>query len=366
MSAKLIPHFCVWERGLQLPFVFWATIFGIAGAVIGSFLNMAIWRLPRRKPTEGVLWVLSHPSRSYCPNCKNALSVLDNVPLVSFLALGARCRQCKVPIAWRYFWVELATAACFVAIAYHFGATADAIAYCLFFAALLAALFIDLEHFIIPDELNTFALVVGIGRDLWGVVQHDPAHALLWGWLPRSILGAMICAGVFVFIQILGFALFRKEAMGDGDVKLARAIGAMLPLSLALVSFLLAIAVGAVIGGAMVGLAAMQSRGEPQPGVVEEEVPGEEGQPISLGEIALRGICYIGFVDLVIGLAATLRIPAAVKMMTPLAEESVSEEDDFEPGPTHIPFGPYMVVGAFLSVFVGGGLIRWYIAWTGL
>jgi leader peptidase (prepilin peptidase)/N-methyltransferase len=383
------------EQHLPLPIGFWAVFFGIAGAVVGSFLNMAIWRLPRRKPAEGVFWTLNNPRRSYCPNCQKPLSALDNVPLVSFLALRAKCRQCRAPIAWRYFWVEALTAGCFLAILFHFGATAEAVAYCLFFASLLAALFIDIEHFIIPDELNTFALLIGIAFDVWATSRHLPGHSLLWGWLPHSVFGAVVCAGVFVFIQLLGFVLFRKEAMGDGDVKLARAIGAMLPLSQALVSFLLAIAVGAVLGGLMLGIASAQEAaaarktkeeaerkvGESagttsgtedqaiiveKPIVVEELEEPSDGDDVSLGEIAVRGMFYLAFVDLVVGLAAALRIPAAVKMMEPLAEEGLSEEEDFHPGPTHIPFGPYMVVGAFLSVFVGDSLIRWYVAWTGL
>ena len=353
------------EQRLPLPIGFWAVIFGVSGAVVGSFLNMAIWRLARRKPTEGVFWTLNNPRRSYCPNCRKPLSVLDNIPLISFLALGAKCRQCREPIAWRYFWVELLTAGCFLSLLLHFGATLEAVAYCLFFSALLAALFIDLEKFIIPDELNTFALLVGVAFDIWAVATHLPGHALLWGWLPRSIFGAIICAGVFVFIQLLGFVLFRKEAMGDGDVKLARAIGAMLPLSQALVSFLLAIAVGAVLGGLLLAITSARGRGGPVPEEEQVDDAADEGEPISLGEIAIRGVFYLAFIDLLVGLGAALRIPAAVKMMEPLAEES-GEEDDFHPGPTHIPFGPYMVVGAFLAVFFAELLIRWYLAWTGL
>jgi leader peptidase (prepilin peptidase)/N-methyltransferase len=350
-----------------LPLAYWAVIFGCGGAIIGSFLNMAIWRLPRRKPTESVLWTLNHPSRSYCPKCDKPLSVLDNIPLISFLALRAKCRQCKAPIPWRYFWVEIVTAGCFLAILLHFGATLLAVAYCLFFSALLAALFIDLELFLIPDELNTFALVIGLVYDGWAIANHLPGHELVWGWLPRSILCAVVCAGVFVFIQLLGAALFRKEAMGDGDVKLARAIGAMLPLSQALVSFLLAIGVGAVVGGLLLAVDSTRSRAQsPDSADTEEPDEPEDEHPVSIGDIAMRGALYMGFVDLLLSLGATLRIPAAVKMMAPLAEESIDAEDDFHPGPTHIPFGPYMVVGAFLAVFVGDSIIRWYIAWSGL
>lgn len=360
------PNTLFTELRVVLPLGFWAVIFGFGGAIIGSFLNMAIWRLPRRKPTEGVLWTLNHPSRSYCPKCERPLSVIDNIPLVSFLALRAKCRQCRAPIPWRYFWVELVTAACFLAILFHFGPTLLAVAYCLFFAALLAALFIDLELFLIPDELNTFALAIGLAYDGWAIANHLPGHDLARGWLPRSILGAVVCAGVFVFIQLLGAALFRKEAMGDGDVKLARAIGAMLPLSQALVSFLLAIGVGAAAGGLLLGVEAMRSRGDSTAAEEDESEEPIDEEPVSIGDIAMRGALYMGFVDLFLGLAASLRIPAAVKMMAPLAEESIEAEDDFHPGPTHIPFGPYMVVGAFLAVFIADSLIRWYLSWSGL
>src|SRR5205085_2080580 len=148
------------------------------------------------------------------------LAAWENIPLVSFLALRARCRTCKGAISWRYFCVELLTGVVFLVLVRHFGPTVQALAYCLFAAALIAAFFIDTAHFIIPDEINTFALLVGISFDLWGVFTKLPGHELIAGWLPRSIVGAMICAGVFVFIQLLGLVLFRKDAMGDGDVKL--------------------------------------------------------------------------------------------------------------------------------------------------
>lgn len=341
----------------------------LLGAIIGSFLNMVIWRLPRRGRV-GVLQALSQPSRSYCPNCKHSLSVLENIPLVSFLALRARCRSCKQPIPWRYFWVELASGSLFLALFVRFGASIDVVAYWLFFAALVAALFIDLDLFIIPDELNTFALFVGVGRDVLGIAQHDPNHALVAGWLPRSILGAVVCAAIFVFIQLLGYALFRKEAMGDGDVKLARAIGAMMPLSQALVSFLLAIAAGAVIGGGLMAYHALATRGGAPDATAEEELEDEGPlafEPGALSDIAARGACYVLFLDLLIGLAARLRVPAAVRMMGGLAEDGADEEeDDFVAGPTHIPFGPYMVVGAVLAVFAGDPLVQMYLHWAGL
>ncbi|MCC6727817.1 MAG: prepilin peptidase [Chthonomonadales bacterium] len=341
-----------------VPDLFWAVLAGVFGAVIGSFLNVVVWRLPRGQS-------LMDPPRSYCPRCKHVLGAAENIPLLSFLAQGGRCRACREPIPWRYFWVELACAALFVAITERFGPTLDTVAYCAFGALLLAALFIDLELYVIPDELNTLALLVGVSRDVWGAAAGEPNHALLWGWLPRSVLGAMVCASVFVAIQVLGRALFHKDAMGDGDVKLARAIGAMMPLRLALVSFLLAIGVGAVLGGALVLLQAIRRPAAAETGA--RDAQDEEPEATPLAEILRYGLYYVAFVDLLIAAAARVGVaPARRAAARWAAEAPPDEEDDFVPGPTHIPFGPYMVVGAFLALFVGDRLIAWYLAWAGL
>src|SRR5258707_14733865 len=92
----------------------------------------------------------------------------------------------------------------------HFGPTVEIIAYCIFSAALIASLFTVLATFLIPDELNTVALLTGIGLDVYGIATKLPGHYLVWGFLPRSILGAIICAGVFVLIQIMGIVLKTK------------------------------------------------------------------------------------------------------------------------------------------------------------
>lgn len=285
--------------------------------------------------------------------------------MISFLALGARCSNCRTPISWRYFVVELLTALTFVSMELRFGASVQTVAYCLFAAALIASLFIDLELFIIPDELNTFALAVGIAFDLWARSAHVPGHDLVGGWLPRSVLGAVVCAGVFVGIQVLGAALFRKDAMGDGDVKLGRAIGAMLPLSVALVSFLFAVGAGAVLGGlAMVVRSVRDGRPEPAAGADDAgEMDALPGTPMR--EVLLHGVMYMAFCDLAIALAARCGV-APAKRFVARYSEPVEEIDDFVPGPTHIPFGPYMVVGAAAAIFAGERFIAWYLAWAHL
>jgi leader peptidase (prepilin peptidase)/N-methyltransferase len=336
----------------------WQVIAFAVGAVAGSFLNVVIWRVPRG---ESVVTPGSH-----CPHCNRPLVWWENIPLVSFLALRARCRTCGGRIRWRYFWVELATALVFVGMIRLFGATADGIAYCLFACALIAALGIDLEHYIIPDGVNTFALAVGIGRDVWGLAAGEPAHALIWG-LPRSVVGAVLCAGVFVAIQAMGLVLFRKDAMGDGDVKLARAIGAMLPLSLAMVSFLFAVGVGAVVGGAMVMARAMhRDRGEDT--VAEPAGEGNDAPYATPWKLfAVASALYLTFGDLVVDAASHMKVGWAVAFNRWWnAQCPAEEEEEFVPAPTQVPFGPFMVAGTFLALVFGRSAIDWYMNWSGL
>ncbi len=333
------------------PLSFWMTVAFFMGAIIGSFLNVVIWRMPRGQN-------LSVPG-SHCPNCNDPIPAYLNIPLFSFLVLGAKCRNCRKPISWRYFAVELLTAILFVLLTRHFGQTLESVGYCLFFAALTAAFFIDLELFIIPDQLNTFALGMGIAVDGWRIYGGHTSHKLMFGLLPHSIFGAISCAGVFVGIQFLGRALFRKESMGDGDVKLARAIGALLPLGLALVSFLLAIAIGAVVG--IVSLAFAKK----QPEVEAFDEHAEEAQEM---QPWWAGFVYLVFGDLLLQFCAFLRIPAAMKLLNSWEGEVPPELEDEEwnPGPTHIPFGPFMVTGALVSVFLGDRLITMYLNWAGI
>jgi leader peptidase (prepilin peptidase)/N-methyltransferase len=349
-----------------VPDAFWGVLVFVFGTVIGSFLNVVIWRLPRGES-------LVYPG-SHCPHCNRDLRAWENIPLFSFLALRARCRTCKQSISWRYFCVELLTAGLFLALFLHFGPTAEAVAYCLFAAALIAAFFIDWTLFIIPDELNTFALLVGFGLNVWYIARPDTQpHGLygwpplIGGWLPRSLPGAMICAALFVFIQMLGLALFHKDAMGEGDVKLARAIGALMPLRLALVSFFLAIGVGAVYGlGKLIWLSLRGSEEARGRESQVEETETHDSDVTPFGELVRYGGMYVLFGDLLLQLIHFLRTPAAQRAREREEQRQEEEEEEFIVTPMHLAFGPFMVIGVFLAVFAGDALIRWYLRWTGL
>lgn len=227
------------------------TIAFIYGTVAGSFLNVCIWRLPR---DESIISPGSH-----CPQCNTPLRVRELVPLFSFLAQRCRCRYCGSPISWRYFGVELLTGAYFALAYYWFGWGVDFLAYALFGASLIAVFFIDLEHWIIPDQLSLFGIAVGLARDGIGLAvgSRDPYRIPVPGSghtipLPHSIAGILACGGLFLALAIVSYYVFKKEGMGGGDIKLAAAIGANLALGPAMLSFFLAVALGSVIGIALI------------------------------------------------------------------------------------------------------------------
>ncbi len=155
--------------------------------------------------------------------------------------------------------MELLTGAYFALLYHSFGWGVDFLAYALFGAALIAIFFIDLEHWIIPDQLSLFAVGVGLARDGIGLAARS--HAPYWipvpgvDWefpLPQSIAGILACGGVFVAIAVVSYYVFRKEGMGGGDIKLAAAIGANLAIGQAMLSFFLAVALGSIIGVALI------------------------------------------------------------------------------------------------------------------
>lgn len=309
----------------------------IYGAVVGSFLNVLIYRLPR-----GLSIV---KPRSHCPNCKTELRARDLVPLLSFLWQRGKCRYCGTRISWRYFWVELATGLLFWGIYWRYGWSWDTVFYVFFAAALIAAFFIDLEHFLIPDGLNVFLLLLGIARNVLLIAQNDPqAWMTVGSWkLPYALVGAVVCTAVFATIAVMGRVVFRKDAMGFGDVKLARAIGALIPLKLALLAFAGAVALGAVVGGLLLIFALKQQS--------PAEVPSATGSapstsPEPLGQVLLYSLALLVAMDVLMFLYDGVR-----SLFSSKKPRAVSlEEDEFVPGLTTIPFGPYIVASTLIAL----------------
>ena len=204
MTRYLDPQ--VW---LAVPFHFWSVVFFIFGSMVGSFLNVCIYRVPRG------LSVASPPS--HCPHCNYSIPWYLNVPLVTWLYLRGQCANCKASISPRYFVVELLTGLMFLAAWLAKGAKGTvgfhspwvALAICLLLAGLIAATFIDFEHFIIPDEITIGGMVAGFVISFLIPGLHQAANAA--EALKRSGLGIVIGAGVVYAILRLGKLLFGKQ-----------------------------------------------------------------------------------------------------------------------------------------------------------
>ena len=200
------------------------------GSCIGSFLNVCIYRLPREQS------VIQPPSR--CPQCESLIAWYDNIPILSWLLLGARCRECKKTIPWRYPLVEAGTGLAFAAVLSHYGFNLLGGIYAAFVAALIASSVIDLDFQIIPDEISLGGLVVGLGLSFLVPALH--ATASPWVSLGRSLVGMLVGGGVLYGTGILGDILFRKESMGGGDIKLLAMAGSILGWKLVIFTFFIA------------------------------------------------------------------------------------------------------------------------------
>ncbi len=201
----------------------------IAGSIVGSFLNVCIHRLPRG---ESII----RPS-SRCPGCGKAIPWYDNIPIFSFLLLGARCRFCKTRIRIRYFIVEVLTAALFLILYLYFGLSAKFFANLVFASLLIIATFADFEHQEIPDQVSIGGICAGVMSSLFTGLT-----------FLGSLIGALTGGAIIYLAGVLGKAAFKKEAMGGGDVKLMAMIGAFLGWKLVILTFFIAPFFGAIVG----------------------------------------------------------------------------------------------------------------------
>ncbi len=192
----------------------------LLGLCIGSFLNVCIYRVPLKKS-------VCKPARSYCPKCNTTLSALDNIPVFSWLLLGAKCRYCKERISGEYPLVELLTGGAAVASYLHFGITLTAVLIFLFTATLIVISFIDFHHKIIPNVISFPGMVIGLCLGIFsqftGLLQSPLTQSAL-----DSLLGFLIGAGLFYSIAYGYYFFTKRHGMGMGDVKLMGVIGAVL------------------------------------------------------------------------------------------------------------------------------------------
>jgi leader peptidase (prepilin peptidase)/N-methyltransferase len=215
-----------------VPPVFGITLAGAVGAIVGSFLNVCIYRLPLRK---SVVW----PS-SACPTCGRELSWYENIPVVSYLALRARCRTCRTPISIRYPIVEALTAVMFALAWWQYGPGALLASRLIFGCALIVLFAIDLEHQLLPNVITLPLTVVGFVFSFFT----EP------GWL-ASLIGILVGGGVLFAIAEIYFRVRHQEGLGMGDVKMLAMVGAFLGWKLTVL---------ASFSGTLIGLALIVSK----------------------------------------------------------------------------------------------------------
>lgn len=217
------------------PEVFPLVVAGLFGLITGSFLNVVIYRLPRGK---SVVW-----PASACGGCGRELRWFENIPIVSWVVLGAKCARCKAPISVQYPLVEATTALLFVLVTWLTPAGPLLAARLIFVCGLVVLFGIDLEHQILPNSITLPGVVAGLIFSLAG----PPG-------LRDSVIGVLLGGGVLYAIAAGYYLWRREEGLGMGDVKMLAMIGAFLGWQAVLLTLVLASLSGAVIGVAMMAL----------------------------------------------------------------------------------------------------------------
>ncbi len=219
-----------------LPVWFLTIIAGLLGAILGSFANVCIWRMPR---DESIVRPPSH-----CPRCGHRLAWWENVPVLSYLFLRGRCRTCRERISVRYPLVELFTILLSLLVWWWTGDPIDYLLYfCLLFVPLVIVTVIDLEHRIIPDEISLPGIPVGIA-------VHTITHASMgYGWAALDgLLGALVGGGVLFLVAFAYEKLKKQEGLGGGDIKLIAMLGAFLGWRAAILTLFAASLLGSIVG----------------------------------------------------------------------------------------------------------------------
>jgi leader peptidase (prepilin peptidase)/N-methyltransferase len=221
---------------------------GLFGLILGSFLNVCIYRMPRDLS-------VARPARSFCPSCETTIPWYDNLPLLSYGYLGGRCRRCRVGIPIRYPIVEFLTGALFFGFVLWLGPTLEALKYCFFAAIQVALIAMDFEERILADEFTLGG--IGAGLLFAAFVPMPPGLFVLFygdSWSPRmaslaeSAFAAVLLSSVLWAIGALYYRLRGREGLGFGDVKMVGMIGAFLGLGPALLTVIAGSLLGTVCG----------------------------------------------------------------------------------------------------------------------
>lgn len=218
--------------------IFFTFMAFLGGACVGSFLNVCIHRIPRDRS-------IVRP-QSHCPKCQTPIAWHDNIPILSYLLLRGKCRNCHAGISPRYAAVEALTAFLFLALWLEYGWSPLTPVYMLVAGGLILATFVDMEHMIIPDRVSIGGMLAGLVFSGLFPALHGETHVL--SGLGASVIGLVVGAGSLWLVSVLGKMAFRKDAMGFGDVKLLGAIGAFMGWQGGLFTIMLSSLAGSLVG----------------------------------------------------------------------------------------------------------------------
>ena len=234
--------------------IYWLALIFILGLCLGSFLNVCICRIPRE---VSVAW-----PPSACPNCNSRIKWYDNIPILSWFLLHAKCRSCKLPISVVYPVIELLTGCFFLTIWLIYGFSWFTPIYMLAVFGLLLGTFIDLEHMILPDRVTIGGMILfPIISTLFPLLQGE----ITWmGGLKDSLIGLAAGFGALWVVREAGTAALKKEAMGFGDVKLMGALGALFGWEAVIYIIFFSAMIGSIAG---ITLIALQRKG------IKSEIP---------------------------------------------------------------------------------------------
>lgn len=206
----------------------------VLGLQVGSFANVCISRMPKK---ESVVFPASH-----CPNCSASIRAWDNIPLISYLILQGKCRQCQISISAKYPIVEALTGLLLAAVFYKFGFTWECLIYTIVVPTLVIITAIDIEHQIIPDKITLPGIAFGL---VAGTYMHG-----FWD----SLIGLLVGGGLFLFLAEVYFKVRGNMGMGGGDIKYIAAAGALLGWAQVLLVIFLGSLAGALFGGLGMGI----------------------------------------------------------------------------------------------------------------
>jgi len=364
LNAIFDPH-----NWAGVPFHFWSVIFFIFGCMVGSFLNVCIYRMPLGQS------IVSPPS--HCPHCQYSIPWYLNIPLITWLYLRGKCRNCGAPIAIRYFLVELLTGVAFLGCWLSFGHQSAWVALidCVFLAGLIVATFIDFEHFIIPDEITFGGMVLGFLCSY--LVPGLHGQSSLSGGARQSLLGMGIGAGIIYLIVRVGKLVFGRHRLAlPTDTKIVFTETAVqLPDKAILYEDLFYRQSDTITLHArtveLVDRCYKEVVVRLSPDVLRidderlnpEEVPHLEAvsdqivlprEAMGLGDVKFMGAigAFLGPKAVFFSLIVSSFIGSLVGISLVLLRKRALS--------SRLPYGPYIAIAAALWLFAGHGIIEWY------